>query len=274
MAALTALVLLSLGAQASQAATSLKACRPGKLCQNFRVEVSFTQHRTWTHHTTDVNEDCSRTSTGNGSDDVELLEAARTRFSTLTSSPGRFPVPGLAMEGTVTKLGSASTTITGPKCAPTVYFPSTWSIVTETGGGSTATEPATGCGKKKVEGKFPELELRGSKLRLHWSSYADPPEFNPCPNFDGANDLKPDAQSIPSATFADMQIPVNLALFTNTKRKKFTAKASATVSATENCQVLEGGTCPRDTTYDASATVVTKLYVTFIRTKATRFPHL
>ncbi len=264
-----------LGAQASQASSSLKACRPGKLCQNFRVEVSYTQHRTWTHHTSSTSEGCSRTGTGNGSDDAELLEAGRgASFSTLPATPGHFAVAGLGMEGTVTKLGTASESVFGSECAPTVYFPSTWSIVTETGGGSTATEPATGCGKKKVEGKFPELDLRGSKLRLHWGSYAEPPAFKPCPDFDGANDLEPGAKSMPNATFADVRIPVDLAALLNPKRRRITARGTATSSATENCGTLQGGTCPAGTTYEATGSVVTKAYVTFIRGKPLRYPRL
>jgi hypothetical protein len=268
-----AIAVFGLWPAASHASRSLKACRPGKLCQNFRVQVSFKQHRVWTHHTSATNEECSRFASGNGSDDAELLEVGKASFSTIPSHPGHFAVAGVAMGGSVTKLGTASQSLSGPKCAPTTYFPSTWRIVTETGGGSTATEPATGCGTKKISvPKFPSLDLKGSTLHLDWQSSPEPPSFDPCPDFDGANDLAPDAKSMPNNNFSAVDIPVDLAAIANPKRHKFTARGSATYSAIENCQALAGGTCPPDTTYEATGTVETHAYVTFIRGKPHRYP--
>ena len=268
-----ATAVVGLWADPSHASTSLRACRPGKFCQNFRVQVSFKQHRTWTHHTSATNADCSRFGSGNGSDDAELLEVGKASFSTLPATRGHFAVAGLAMGGSVTKLGTASESLSGPKCAPTTYFPSTWRIVTETGGGATATEPATGCGTKKiVVPRFPSLDLKGSTLHLDWQSSPEPPAFDPCPDFDGANDLAPDAKSMPNANFLAVDIPVDLAAITNPKRHRFKARGSATYSAIENCQALAGGSCPPDTTYEATGTVDTRVWVTFIRGKPLRYP--
>ncbi len=263
-----------LGAQASQASSSLKACRPGKLCQNFRVEVSYTQHRTWTHHTSSTSEGCSRTGTGNGSDDAELLEAGRgASFSTLPATPGHFAVAGLGMEGTVTKLGTASESVFGSECAPTVYFPSTWSIVTETGGG-TADRARRVAASRKVEGKFPELDLRGSKLRLHWGSYAEPPAFKPCPDFDGANDLEPGSE-------VDAQRHLRRRAHPRRPRRAAESQAPPDHRAGHRdllrdgeLRTLQGGTCPAGTTYEATGSVVTKAYVTFIRGKPLRYPRV
>jgi hypothetical protein len=155
--------------------------------------------------------------------------------------------------------------VSGAECAPTAVFPSTWSIITETDGSVTASEPNTGCGdkvSKKVS--FWSVALKSSRLKLNWDS-AVGPEFDPCPNFEGSNESSP-GNELPGSAFRNVAANVDVhALRRGAKR--VVAKGTSVASAVENCANLVQG-CADGVSYEATAKVTTTVSYVLTRKKS------
>lgn len=247
-------------------AASAGACPP-RSCASFRVKMTFTQRRPWTHYYQQVSTTdpvCTRTTQGNG------LDVAKFHATVVTYLPvrnGRVrprvtePI-GVTILGTHTRTGVQTNTVAGAQCAPTAVFPSTWRIISEVGGSVTATEPVTGCGTKPARSYWPSLTLVGTKLRLKWGSYASPPGFKNCPFFEGSNDVKEGA-GLPSVSYLDLNAPASLAALGG-RQRRITFVAKRALSATETCDTLASA-CPEGITYNATATIDATATYVFVR---------
>jgi hypothetical protein len=244
IAGLAALVVLAPAAQAKKPLV-------------YRVKVTFTQTRPWTYHYVQSSPDCVRTDNGDGLDVVKVVSKA-----VFTVGPGAASGFGALAEHRRT--GSRTHNVSGGECAPTAVFPSTWSIITETDGSVTATESNSGCGDKvATKPSFMTAALKGTKLKLNWDSPV-PPEFAPCPYFEGSNDPSP-GNELPSAVYRDIAAKVDRGALRRGKRR-VTAKGATEQSAVENCANLTQH-CADGVSYEATASVKTTVSYVLTRMK-------
>lgn len=233
-------------------------CVPDALAKPFvyRAKVTFTQTRPWTHHYEQVSTDCVRTDDGNGQDVVKLSGTGK-----LGISNGGVAV--LDLTGKHTRTGIETHTVSGAECAPSAVFPSTWSLVTQTAGTVTMSEPNVGCGPKNPKTSFPTLKLSRSRLILHWGS--DPtPDFKDCPYFEGANEAS-SGNSLPGPEYRDVELKVRRSQLKAGKRR-VTATGGSNESAIETCSNLQQP-CPDGVTYNATASVDPTVKVVLTRVR-------
>jgi hypothetical protein len=252
---LVALATLLLPGMLSGGTRSATLVRP----QVFRVSVVFTQKAPWTYYYQQVGRDCTTTTQGHGSDDVHIHGTVLVNYQ-----PGFKSTSGFGIFGTHARVGMRTMTVTGAECAPSYVFPSTWSIISQTGGTVTAAEPNTGCGPKKVRPSFPTLEIVGDRLRLRWTQ-TSLPEFKPCPFFEGSNDAA-EGKGLPGPFYLEIKAPVSLRALGNASMKRINVSGSAKAAATETCQNIQQH-CPEGVTYTATGSVESKATFVFVRVK-------
>ncbi|MDX6514164.1 MAG: hypothetical protein QOE36_3668 [Gaiellaceae bacterium] len=261
---LAAVLCSSVLAGTAQAATSSRgsASSPAKKAQVFRVSITFTQTRPWTYYHQQVSGPdpiCTRTEERNGADTAHIT--ASTLFTYL---PGYKSSVGFGIKGTHGRVGAGTSTVAGADCAPSAVFPSTWSIISETGGTVTASEPHNGCGTKQVRISFPTLDLVGKKLRLRWTDTSQP-EFNPCPYFEGSNEAQ-DGHELPGSAYLPITAPISLAALKKASVKRITTSGTAKEAETETCANIQQG-CPEGVTYNASASVASSATFVLVRVR-------
>lgn len=254
---LTALAVLV----APPAATSASTAGPASATklQVFRLTVTFTQKRPWTHYFQQVSQSpptCTRTTKGNGLDDVTMRATAFFNYRPATKSS-----TGIAVEGTHKRVGVSTLSVAG-ECAPTYVFPSTWRIISEVGGTTTAAEPTSGCKRSPGRPSYATVAVVGKSLRLHWTD-ASLPEFENCPYFDGANEASK-GNELPGASYIDVTAPISLKALANAAIKRIAASGTAKRSATETCANLQQR-CPSGVTYNATGSVEAKAQILLVR---------
>lgn len=223
---------------------------------SYRVKLSFSQERPWTHHYEQTSPECTRTDDGHGLDVVRTTSTARLTVA-------RRGVAGFGLVATHTRTGEQSHTVSGAECAPSYTYPSTWRLVTQTAGTVTVAESNSGCGPKKTKVAFPTLELAGSHLVLQWPS--DPtPDFLDCPFFAGANEAS-SGNRLPGTAYRDVVIKVNRKQLRKGKRR-ITATGTSKKAATETCANLTQ-TCPEGVSYNATGSVEAVAKVVLTRTR-------
>ena len=223
----------------------------------YRVKLSFDQTRSWTYHYQQSSPDCVRTDNGNGLDHVRVTSKADFGL-------GPVPATGFGALAKDQRTGTRTHNVSGAECAPSAVFPSTWSTITETDGSVTATEDHSGCGDKvATKVSFMTVALKGSAMKLKWNS-AVPPEFNPCPEFEGSNDSSP-GNELPISAFRNVAAKVNRAALRH-GAKRVVAKGTAEHSGVETGANITQG-CPEGVSYEATATVKTSLELVFTRKK-------
>jgi hypothetical protein len=240
-------------------AAAAQACGPG--CQTFRLQMTFIQHRPWTYHYEQVGgveEICTRTTDGQGSDDLRLTGSG----SLVLPQSGR---PSAFLNGATGKnsrVGTMTTTVGGATCARSAVFPSTWRIITQIDTSVTAAAPTTGCGRQTIV-KFPSFKLSGNTLRVRWTSTGKVPDFKDCPFFDGANEAS-EGNMLPKGDVFDVSAKINLRALRNAARRRGTASGEVKLGATETCANLQQP-CPDGVSYHASGSVEGTVKFVFTR---------
>jgi len=222
----------------------------------YRVALTFTQTRPWTYHQEQTSPECTRTDDGHGSDVVTVKDTARINAT-------ERGVAGFGMEGTHTRTGARTHTVSGAECAPSAVFPSTWKTTTQTGGTVTAEEPNSSCGPLRPKANFPTLTLVGPRLVLDWPS--DPtPDFKDCPYFAGANEASSGNQ-LPGSAYRDVILKLPRGQLRAGKRR-VTATGSSRKAATETCATLVEP-CAQGVTYAATGSVEAVATAVLTRTR-------
>jgi hypothetical protein len=175
--------------------------------------------------------------------------------------PGTKSSTGIGVEGTHKRVGVSTLSVAG-ECAPTYVFPSTWRIISEVGGTTTAAEPTSGCKRSPGRPSYATVAVVGNRLRLHWTD-ASIPAFENCPYFDGANEASK-GNELPSAAYIDVTVPVNLKALANPAVKRIPASGTAKRTATEACANLQQR-CPPGVTYNATGSVEAKVKILLVR---------
>lgn len=247
----TALAFATLAAAAHAATSTATGSRApaaaGKL-QSFRVTITFAQKRPWTYfheQTSTSSPVCVRTEDRSGGDSVHV-----TASTSYAYRPGE--KYGFGVIGTQSRTGAGISTVAGSECAPSMVFPSTWRIITQTAGSTSASEPHDGCGSKKLGPSYASIRVVGTKLWLRWDD-TNQPDFKGCPYFDGSNEAQ-DGKGLPGASYLDVSAPISLGALKNASLRRITTSGTATVGETETCANLVQQ-CPEGVTYNATASV-------------------
>ena len=223
--------------------------------------MTFTQKRSWTDYyqlasLPGADPSCTRTTDGNGSDDVRFHGTAL-----FVLGPGARGDAGFSLVGDHARTGAQTETVAGD-CAASKVFPNGWSIIGETESTRTAAEPNTGCGPKKTKLISPAVWLVGDRLRLRWSG-AGVPQFRTCPFFDGANEAS-EGNQLPGADYLDVTAKVSRSALRDASRRRVTASGVAKRAATETCANLVQP-CGEGISYNATASVEASVKFVFVR---------
>ena len=221
--------------------------------------MTYTQKRPWTHYFQQVSTSpptCTRTTKGNGLDDVTLRATAFLNYQ-----PGAKSSTGVGVEGTHKRIGVETLSVAG-ECAPTHVFPSTWRIISEVGGTTTAAAPTSGCKRSQARPSYATIDVVRNRLRLRWTDTSIP-SFSNCPYFDGANEASK-GNELPGPFYIDVQAPISLKALANTATKRISASGTAKLGATETCANLQQN-CAPGVSYTATGRVEARVKFVLVR---------